>query len=91
MRRSCAPRPAKARWAATSRRSRVSARVNDGAIEKGLEAIGQELARLRQYGFGEAELDRAKKDVVASYERAYNERDKAADRRARVRAASATS
>ena len=54
----------------------VSARVNDGAIEKGLEAIGQELSRLRQYGFGEAELDRAKKDVVASYERAYNERDK---------------
>jgi zinc protease len=54
----------------------VSARVNDGAIGKGLEAIGQELSRLRQYGFGEAELDRAKKDVVASYEGAYNERDK---------------
>jgi zinc protease len=54
----------------------VSARVNDGGIEQGLEAIGQELVRVRQYGFGEAELDRAKKDVMASYERAYNERDK---------------
>jgi zinc protease len=54
----------------------VSARVNDGAIEKGLEAVGRELARLRQHGFGEAELDRAKKDLIASYERAYNERDK---------------
>lgn len=54
----------------------VAARVNDGGIEKGLEALGQELARLRQHGFGEAELDRAKKDLIASYERAYNERDK---------------
>jgi zinc protease len=55
----------------------MSARVNDGGIEKGLEAIAQEIARLRQHGFGDAELDRAKKDVVATYERAYNERDKA--------------
>ncbi|MBI3049360.1 MAG: insulinase family protein [Acidobacteria bacterium] len=54
----------------------VSARVNDGALERGLEAIAQELARLRQHGFGEAELDRAKRDLIAAYERAYNERDK---------------
>jgi len=54
----------------------VSARVADGGIGKGLEALGQEIARLRQHGFGEAELDRAKKDTVASYERAFNERDK---------------
>jgi zinc protease len=54
----------------------VSARTNDGAIEKGLEAIGQELARVQQHGFGEAELERVKKDVMASYERAFNERDK---------------
>jgi len=55
----------------------VSARVNDGAIERGLEAIAQEFARLRQHGFGESELERAKKDLLAAYERAYNERDKA--------------
>ncbi len=55
----------------------VSARVNDGAVEKGLTALSEEIARIRQFGFGEAELDRAKRDTVATYERAYNERDKA--------------
>ena len=55
----------------------VSARVNDGSIEKGLAALSEEIARIRQFGFGEAELDRAKRDTVATYERAYNERDKA--------------
>ena len=55
----------------------VSARVNDGAIEKGLTALSQEIARIRQFGFGAAELDRAKRDTEATYERAYNERDKA--------------
>ena len=55
----------------------VSARVNDGAVEQGLGALAAEIARIRQFGFGEAELDRAKRDTVANYERAYNERDKA--------------
>jgi zinc protease len=54
----------------------VSARVNDGGIEKGLEALAQEIARFGQHGFGDAELDRAKRDMLATYERAYNERDK---------------
>ena len=54
----------------------VSARVNDGAMEKGLNALAQELERVRQYGFGEGELDRSKRTAIASYERAYNERDK---------------
>jgi len=52
----------------------VSARVNDGAVDKGLRALGEEIARVRQHGFGEAELDRAKRSAIASYERAYNER-----------------
>jgi zinc protease len=52
----------------------VSARVNDGAVESGLRALGQEIARVRQHGFGQAELDRAKRSTLASYERAYNER-----------------
>jgi zinc protease len=55
----------------------VSARVRDGAIERGLSALGQELARVRQHGFGEAELGRAKASMLARYERAYNERDNA--------------
>jgi zinc protease len=54
----------------------VSARVADGGIGRGLEALAQEINRVRRYGFGDAELDRAKKNLVASYERAYNERDK---------------
>jgi zinc protease len=53
----------------------VSARVSDGGVGTGLQALAQEIARLRQRGFGESELDRAKKNTVASYERAYNERD----------------
>src|SRR5919201_1909094 len=54
----------------------VSARVNEGGIPKGIEALEQELARVRQFGFGDAELERVKKATLASYERAYNERDK---------------
>jgi zinc protease len=52
----------------------VSARVNDGAAEAGLRALGEEIARVRQHGFGGDELDRAKRSALASYERAYNER-----------------
>jgi zinc protease len=54
----------------------VSARVNEGGIAKGIDALEQELARVRQFGFGDAELERVKKATLASYERAYNERDK---------------
>jgi len=52
----------------------VSARVNDGGIPKGIDALEQELARVRQFGFGDAELERVKKATLASYDRAYNER-----------------
>ena len=54
----------------------VSARVNEGGIAKGVDAMEQELARVRQFGFGDAELERVKKSTLAAYERAYNERDK---------------
>jgi len=54
----------------------VSARVRDGGITRGLTALTREMARVRQHGFGEAELDRAKRSTLAGYERAYNERDK---------------
>jgi zinc protease len=53
----------------------VSARVNDGGIERGLAALAQEVARVRQHGFGAAELERAKAAALAQYERAYNERN----------------
>ena len=54
----------------------VSARVQDGGTARGLNALAQELARVRQHGFGEAELARAKAGMLARYERAFNERDK---------------
>jgi zinc protease len=54
----------------------LGARVNDGGIPQGLRAIEQEIARVRQHGFGAAELDRAKKSMLAGYERAFNEREK---------------
>ena len=55
----------------------ISARVRDGGIERGLSALAQELRRVEQHGFGEAELDRARRGMLAGYERAFNERDKA--------------
>ena len=54
----------------------VSARVRDGGLEKGLTALVEELARVRQLGFGAAELDRAKRRTMAAFEQAFNERDK---------------
>jgi zinc protease len=54
----------------------LSASVVDGGIEPGLTAVATEAERLRQHGFGAPELDRAKKWMLASYERAYAERDK---------------
>ncbi len=55
----------------------LSARVTDGGIEVGLTAIVSELDRVRDHGFGEAELERAKRELLASYERSFSERDKA--------------
>ena len=51
------------------------ARVKDGETERGLTALTQEIARVRQFGFGEAELDRARRGALAQYERLYNERN----------------
>lgn len=55
----------------------LTARVRDGAIDVGLKAVAQEAARASAYGFGEAELERARKRVLVSYERMYNERNTA--------------
>jgi zinc protease len=53
----------------------VSARVNDGRIPQGLSAIAREVSRVRQFGFGAAEFDRAQRSTLAQYERMYNERN----------------
>ena len=57
----------------------MSARVKDGGIEQGLARARRRRSRASgSIGFGEAELDRAKRAACSPrYERAYNERDKA--------------
>ena len=54
----------------------LAASVQDGKIERGLVALEVEANRVEQYGFGAGELDRARKWMLASYDRAYAERDK---------------
>jgi zinc protease len=54
----------------------LGASVQEGRIENGLAALQIESRRVQQHGFGAAELERAKKWVLASYDRAYTERDK---------------
>ncbi len=47
----------------------------EGAVPA-ITALVQENERARQFGFSAAELDRAKKNMLRNFERAYNERDK---------------
>src|SRR4051812_2248446 len=54
----------------------LGASVQEGKIPAGLSAIVVEARRAVQHGFGPGELDRAKKRITASFDRAYNERDK---------------
>jgi len=54
----------------------LGAGVNDGGIERGLEALLVEARRVDQFGFLESELARQKQAVLRSYERAHAERDK---------------
>lgn len=54
----------------------IGAAVADGGIERGLQAILTESERVARYGFTETELERAKTDILRSFEKAYAERDK---------------
>jgi zinc protease len=54
----------------------LSAGVEEGKLGAGLSALAIESNRVKQHGFGAAELERARKWMLASYERAYSERDK---------------
>ncbi len=55
----------------------LSAEVAAGGTAAGLEAVLREARRADQFGFGAAELDRAKRALLAGYERAFNERNTA--------------
>lgn len=52
----------------------LSAAVPEQGQVAGLEALVTEARRVQRHGFSEAELDRARRELLAGYERAYNER-----------------
>ena len=54
----------------------LGAGVKDGGLTEGLAALAVEAKRVREYGFTAGELDRAKRELLSFYDRAYNERDK---------------
>ncbi|MBA3297098.1 MAG: insulinase family protein, partial [Acidobacteria bacterium] len=54
----------------------LGAAVEEGKLAEALAALQIESNRVKQFGFGASELERAKKWWLASYERAYKERDK---------------
>ena len=54
----------------------LTAIVADNGITRGLDALLTEGERVRRFGFLQAELDRAKKDLLRSLEQAYAERTK---------------
>ncbi len=53
-----------------------SAGLGKGGATPAIDTLVQENARVRQFGFSAAELERARKNMMRNYERAYKERDK---------------
>lgn len=54
--------------------------VKEGTHLTGLEALLEEIERIKRFGFTADELGRFKKDFLSYYEKAYNERDKSPSR-----------
>src|SRR5687768_9795322 len=54
----------------------LTAFVPDGGVLKGLNAVLAEAIRVQKHGFTATELDRAKQNLLRSYERTHAERDK---------------
>lgn len=52
------------------------ASVGSGDISKATNALAEEIERVKKFGFTASELERSKKSLLASYEKAYNNRDK---------------
>ena len=63
-------------WARTSEMVALGTGVVDGGIPQGLEAALIEGERVRRHGFTATEMERAKKSVLRSMEKLYQERDK---------------
>jgi zinc protease len=54
----------------------LTAGVEDGKLAAGVSVLEIEANRVKTFGFGASETDRAVKSTLAAYERAYNERDR---------------
>ncbi|MEP6765012.1 MAG: insulinase family protein [Gemmatimonadaceae bacterium] len=54
----------------------LSANAKEGMIAQTLQILLTEAERVRQHGFLQSELDRARTNTLRSYERAFDERDK---------------
>ena len=54
----------------------LTAFVPDGGVLRGLDAVLAEAVRVQKHGVTATELDRAKQNLLRSYERTYAERDK---------------
>ncbi len=54
----------------------ATAYAGTGDITRALNAVVEEIERVKRYGFNPAELERSKKAILTSIERAYNNRDK---------------
>eukprot|EP01030_Chromulinospumella_sphaerica_P014700 gene14700-14496_t len=54
----------------------AGALLGKDGVAPAIQALLQESQRARQFGFSEAELERAKKGMLRNYERMYNEREK---------------
>lgn len=52
------------------------AAAGTGDAQKALEALTEEIERVKRFGFTAPELQRAKKSMMARYERTYNNREK---------------
>jgi len=50
--------------------------LGKGGVQPAVDALVQEDERVRRFGFSQDELDRARKNMLRNYERAYSERDK---------------
>jgi zinc protease len=54
----------------------MGASVQDGRIEDGVTTLVVEANRVREFGFGAAEVERAKRWMASFYQQAFTERDK---------------
>jgi zinc protease len=54
----------------------VQAGTGTGDPKKAIDALGEEIERVKRFGFTAAELEREKKSLLTMYERLYNNRDK---------------